>query len=134
MKLELTVGGLETTITVIRRYEDLPVLLDPTMRKWVEDTHYGRLAGRGQYPPERPGQRYVRTGQLGAGFRYASLGASHYQFINEVPYTRWVVGDSDGGGQSWFHRGRWFVARERVEQEQPALVERLEKALGEAAK
>ena len=134
MKLEFTVGGLEKVITVIKRYEDLPTLLDPEMRKWVEETHQGRLAGTGQYPAERAGQRYQRTGQLGAGFRYGAISKSHYQFVNEVPYVRWVVGDSDGNGQSWMHRGRWFVARERVEAEQPTLVEKLEKALVEAAK
>lgn len=134
MKLEITVDGLDQVLTVFGRFEDLPTLLDPAMREWVDATHRNRLAGTGQYPPERAGQQYQRTGQLGAGFMFDSIDKSHYQFVNRVSYVQYVVGDSDGDGQAWMHRGRWFVARERIETELPVLLEKLEKALVEAAK
>ena len=132
-QITVTVGNLEEVVSVLKRYEDLPALMGPAMRKWVEETNRGQLAGRDKYPPERPGQRYIRTGALGAGFRYEAVGPSHYQFVNDVPYVRLVVGDSDGGGQAWMHRGRWWTALERVEGQQPGLLEALEKAVTDAA-
>ncbi len=132
-KITVTVGGIKEVITVLDRYSDLPKFLEPPFRKWVDDTHKGRLYGRDKYPPERPGQRYVRTGRLGAGFRYEQVAPSHYRFINDTPYTRFVVGDSDGGGQAWMHQGRWWTAKERVEGEQPGLIQALEKALAQGA-
>lgn len=133
-RITVTVGGIEQVITVLERYSDLPKLLDPAFRKWVDETNRGQLHGRDKYPPERPGQRYVRTGALGAGFRYEPVAPSHYRFTNDVVYTRWVVGDSDGGGQAWFHRGRWWTAKERVEAQEPGLIDALEKAATDAAK
>lgn len=132
--LTITVGGIEQVITVLTRYEDLPKLLDPTMYLWARDLHAGRLAGMGNYAPERPGQRYERTGELGASFWYDDIGPSHYEFTNDVPYAPLVVGNSDGGGQAWMHEGRWWTLKARVEEAMPALVESLEKALVDAAR
>ena len=40
---------------------------------------------------------------------------------NAMPYAGYVVGDSAGQGQAWFHRGRWYVMRDMVEEKKPEL-------------
>jgi hypothetical protein len=63
-----------------------------------------------EYPSERPGQRYVRTGALGRGWQRATpidQGGS-FQLVNAVPYAGIVQGDS----QAWMHVNRWQKASE----------------------
>jgi hypothetical protein len=86
----------------------------------------GRLA---TYPPERPAQRYQRTGDLGRGWtgaqpQYIFLGTGlEARIINPTDYASFVQGDD----QAWMHAGRWQTA-ERVlldyEDELTAAVER----------
>ena len=63
------------------------------------------------YPPERQGQKYVRTGRLGFSWRVHRLDTG-YVISNNASrrgryYTRYVVGDAYGHGQAWMHVGRW---------------------------
>lgn len=80
------------------------------------------------YPAERPGQRYRRTYRLrdGWGARPTQGGAT---IFNRQPYTGFVVGDWQGGGQAWMHRGRWWTAEAILRNERqslrPALVKEL---------
>lgn len=76
------------------------------------------------YPPQRPKQRYKRTGRLGARWKSAGTpdGARIY---NEQPYAGYVVGDASGKGQAWMHAGRWWLARDVVEAARPKLREAL---------
>ena len=55
------------------------------------------------YPAERPGQRYVRTGRLGQGWRGSAAGQV-VTFENPVGYAGDVYGDST---QAAVHAGRW---------------------------
>lgn len=59
------------------------------------------------YPPERSGQRYERTGDLGRGWRPddgAFVGGAFVVSIsNAVEYAPWVQGEQ----QAWMHVGRW---------------------------
>jgi len=55
------------------------------------------------YPPERPGQRYTRTGRLGRGWRGSAAGQV-VTFENPVEYAGAVYGD---GTQAAVHAGRW---------------------------
>jgi hypothetical protein len=55
------------------------------------------------YPPERPGQRYVRTGRLGQGWRGSAAGQV-VTLENPVDYAGAVYGDST---QRAAFVGRW---------------------------
>ena len=74
------------------------------------------------YPGERPNQRYVRTGNLGASWRVDRLDDG-YRISNFARgpkgrlYTRYVVGDAYGLGQAWMHRGRWQLFRDVADAE-----------------
>lgn len=77
-----------------------------------------RLKGRlTTYPPERPGQAYQRTGNLGRGWTIkADSGGG--TLTNRVSYGPWVQGDKT---QASMHRGRWLTDRQAVDQETPAI-------------
>jgi len=59
------------------------------------------------YPPQRPGSSYVRTGDLGRGWRVEDgrylEGGYVVAASNAVEYAPWVQGDD----QAWMHVGRW---------------------------
>lgn len=81
--------------------EDLRLALEAAKEKIIE------------YPPELPGQRYVRTGNYGRSFTVdldgltATLKGSAYQ--NGKDYTVFVGGNAEGFGQADIHYGRWPV-------------------------
>lgn len=69
------------------------------------------------YPPERPGQAYERTGNLGRGWT-SSIGPLGATLTNRVPYGPWVQGDQS---QARVHRGRWLTTQQVADKEQPAI-------------
>lgn len=74
------------------------------------------------YPPERPGQKYVRTGQMFYSWRIMPSERNGYTLENfatrrGVNYPSFVVGNAYGQGQAWMHRGRWELLRDVVEEE-----------------
>lgn len=75
---------------------------------------------RRAYPPERPGQRYRRTGALGRNWDIRINPAS-ITIYNRMAYAGYVVGDGKGKGQAWMHRGRWWLARDVANAARPAL-------------
>ena len=60
-----------------------------------------------QEPPERPGQRYVRTHRLSGSWRRGDArrggNAVMVDVTNDTPYALFVQGDE----QAEIHRGRW---------------------------
>jgi hypothetical protein len=72
------------------------------------------------YPPERPGQRYKRTGRLGRSWKVSTRGQSVI-IENTAPYSGYVVGDGAGQRQAWMHRGRWWLMRDMVDEKRPEL-------------
>lgn len=73
------------------------------------------------YPPERPRQKYKRTGRL---FRSWKIDNSQDRYTIENTaakkgrlYGHFVIGNAYGTGQAWMHRGRWLLLRDVVEQE-----------------
>lgn len=102
--------------------------LDAAVGDWTKRTRT-RLKGKA-YPAMRPGQRYRRTGQLANRWATQRLGPSHWAIQNRAQgrgrlYATYVVGDGKGSGQSWHHRGRWWKARDVVDEYTPELVEAL---------
>lgn len=74
------------------------------------------------YPPELPGQRYVRTGLLGRSWKVKRHGETGYQISNRAYrrgryYAKWVIGTAYGTHQAEIHRGRWKLLRDEVDRE-----------------
>jgi len=72
------------------------------------------------YPPERTGQRYVRTFKLRDSWRVKPV-SKGFTVASGVSYGRYVVGTPTGaiggGGQAWMHVGRWLLFRDVAEYE-----------------
>lgn len=96
---------------------------------------------RKAYPPPPPmtdrqargeGKQYERTGRLREGWYSDRLGPSLYILGNVEDYSGWVIGTV----QAKIHQGRWWIAREEVQDMvesdlTPALTELLERKLAE---
>ena len=83
----------------------------------------GALQGR-PYPSERPGQTYRRTGQLNRAWYARITKNDTISIINPAKgksgyYASYVVGDQ----QAWMHAGRWWQARNVVEESLPQAIE-----------
>ena len=82
------------------------------------------------YPPERAGQRYVRSFKLRDSWqreRARRQGATVVgAATNATPYAKWVVGTRD---QAAVHQGRWRTQRRIAEENTPRVRLALLKAL-----
>lgn len=85
------------------------------------------------YPPERPGQRYIRTGTLGAGWMITP-NATGYTTSNNTPYTKYVVGNAYGLEQAWMHQNRWSLLRDVQEEEVAKLPPEVENEISMVAR
>lgn len=85
------------------------------------------------YPPERPGQTYIRTGTLGGGWTITS-NTNGYTIRNDTPYTKRVVGNAYGLEQAWMHQGRWNLQRDVTEEEVQKLPDEIEKEISMVAR
>ena len=94
---------------------ELPKIGRQQLRFMIERV-YRRVS---PYPPKRPGQKYIRTGDL---FSHWILGPSTtvnpgYAIENDMPYAKYVIGDAYGTSQAWMHKGRWLKLRDAMDQE-----------------
>lgn len=74
-----------------------------------------------KYPPERSGQKYVRTYKFKNAWK-AEKSVSGFRIENNATgkrgrYGTYVVGDFAGNNQAWMHVGRWLLFRDVVEHE-----------------
>ena len=97
-------------------------ILDKPAREWSERVINERLAGPGNYAPMRPQQRYVRTYQLGLGWRSGKVGLGRWRIYNIKDYSVAVVGNNAGEGQGKFFVGRWWTAASRINEERSKLI------------
>lgn len=86
-----------------------------------------------EYPTERRGQLYIRTGRLGAGWTLTA-NSNGYTIRNHTPYTKYVVGNAYGLEQAWMHVStdqgkRWNVMRDVQEDEVNKLPPEIEKEI-----
>lgn len=96
--------NLEDSISRLADMED--TVIKPGLRKWLPQV---RAALKSKpYPAKRPLQTYVRTGNLANS--WAGQGMS---ITNSANYSESVVGDD----QASMHLGRWWKARDVVEEE-----------------
>lgn len=84
-------------------------------------------------PPERPGQRYIRTHKLAKGYRITRQKRG-YMMENTATrkgrrYPVFVVGDGTGKGQAWMHVGRWLLFRDVIDFEMTKVPDSVEKQI-----
>jgi hypothetical protein len=130
----LELRGYNRVANNLRRLaSDMDKELDPVVGTWTRWTR-SRLKGRA-YPPKPPRSTYVRTGQLANRWRVEKQGPSRHAIMNDAKgprgqlYATHVVGDGMGENQAWMHRGRWWIARDVIEEEIPALRNALSTAI-----
>jgi len=82
-----------------------------------------------EYPAERPGQKYVRTGQLGRGWQRSSPidQGRGFQLVNAVAHAGFVQGDQQG----WAFRGRWRPASQIAHDHEEEIMALYESAVQE---
>lgn len=89
---------------------------------------------QGYDAPLRRGQRYRRTGNLGASTTWIRTGRSFQIVSNAISprgqaYSVFVLGDAQGKGQTRIHRGRWPVFAEVVKKWSETMVQNINNAL-----
>lgn len=123
-------GGISVSISVsglnqiIGRMKSAPskmrIYLSDAMRRSLEALREGVPP----YPPERMGQKYIRTERLGSSmgsgfgggaqgmpdiFEVAMSGnAVDGHYGSRVGYAEYVIGE---GTQAWMHAGRWWTVK-----------------------
>lgn len=127
LKLELVLENDKELAAALERLQDLPTFFSPAFSAWTIDTTSRRLAGMGNYPPPPAGSTYQRTGEFGSSWSTDEIAPSKVEFLNTALHADLVAGEE----QAWMHRGRWWVAIKRIEEDIPLLLTYLEKALSE---
>ena len=120
LRVRVTAIGLDTTINnLVKMDSRMDGWIHDVIRDWVSKVRK-KVYGRKNYPSERAGQKYVRTGALGKNWRTATKGLTAH-FSNKMPYASYVVGTQTGEGQAWMHKGRWWKLQWRIAQQLPTL-------------
>jgi hypothetical protein len=94
---------------------EIPRIAEKTIKKIAD----GIVREMRNYPPERAGQKYVRTYRFRDSWNVKKL-VSGYTVTTSSKYANYVVGTPAGaignGGQAWMHVGRWLLFRDVAEQ------------------
>ncbi len=122
--IEFSIENAEEVARQLGLVADLPSYLAMAMSQWVAEAVMRKLAGTVNYPSPRG--TYQRTGRLGNSWYSRVSRGSYVEFMNATPYGGYVVGDE----QAWMHRGHWWKASERVEEQMVELTRLFEAALG----
>lgn len=129
MKLSIT-----SNVPVVRQgLENLNKAMPTIGRRRMYDMMNRITRKMEEYPAERPGQTYVRTGKLYGGWGVTKLDEG-YRVYNNVKYTKWVVGNAYGQSQAWMHKGRWQVFRDVVDAETEKLPEEIRDEINTVAR
>lgn len=120
-QLSIQVTGAEL---VRKGLEDLGAEIPRIGRLQIYRTAQAIVRTMKEYPPERPGQTYIRTGTLGGGWNILSR-SDGYTIRNDTPYAKYVVGNAYGLEQAWMHQGRWQLQRDVTEDEVSKLPEEI---------
>jgi len=128
IRFELTVIGQNAVENALRRTAaQAPRRMQNVTYDWAQ-RHVVRHLVVKPYPPKRPGQKYKRTYRLQARWHAEPQGNS-VLIANRQPYAGYVVGDTRGKGQVWFHKGRWWIARDVIQEARPELKRMVEQEL-----
>lgn len=126
LKLEFGVENAKEISAALAMVENLPEYFNPLMREWAGRTTMNNLWGMKNYAPSRAGSDYRRTGRLGSSWGYREMGPGQFSFENTHEAAGFVVGED----QAWMHRGRWWQAAERIDEQVMALALLLSEKLG----
>lgn len=92
-------------------------MLDGSVEEFVKSER--RWFKARPYPPKRPNQKYVRTGELANRWKAEKRGASRWQLVNRRSGVVFVVGDK----QAKIHKNRWYIAADEALKHMPQLTE-----------
>ncbi len=128
MKTSVTITGVDTIL------RDLDAIRVEALRAEVAAVLREVAADAGDYSkaPERPGQRYVRSGDLGRGWTDAVPvvdvrgDAIDGRLENDVSYAPWVQGAED---QTAVFAGRWRTDDQVADAWEDRIAARVEAAL-----
>lgn len=126
LKLEFGVENAKEIAAALALVEDLPAYLTPEMREWAGRTTSTHLWGMKNYASARPGSDYRRTGRFGSSWGYREVSRGQFSFENTHEAAGMIVGDD----QAWMHRGRWWQAAERIDEQVMQLALLLTEKLG----
>ena len=92
---------------------------DPIIGKHA--TKFAKNMRNKPYPPELPGQKYIRTFLLGSRFKakHAGLPKGVHGVENKVSYAIWVA--KRGMQNRQYHLGRWWTLEDEAEKTLPEL-------------
>lgn len=92
----------------------------PILRTWGQLTR--RTLKGTKYPPRLAHFKHTRTGRLGSSWSVHKASDRAIEIVNSATYASYVVGNARGEGQR-NHPSfkRWWIAREIVDAEIPAL-------------
>ncbi len=103
-----------------------PDIADPIIGKHARAEQKALRGTR--YPPERPGQTYVRKyfmGGIAGSFSPFKVKAGVWGVENARPYAHYVIGKR----QAWMHAGRWWQMKTEMEKRIDDLSDALAKEL-----
>jgi hypothetical protein len=120
LRFELTITGQDAVTNRLRAAAaKAPGAVGDAAYRWAQDVR-GKLKST-PYPPQRPRQRYVRTGRLANSWQAQRVGTGRVLITNNAPYSGWVVGGGPHNRQAWFHAGRWWKGENVVRENLPNL-------------
>jgi hypothetical protein len=120
----LDIPNLDVLIAQLGKLEDvIGELAEPT-----EETLKLLKERMQEYPPERPGQKYVRTDTLKNGWsEHIILSGDRLGVLrNPTSYGRFVQSDID---QAWMHKDRWQTDKQVVDEKENEVVRIYERYL-----
>ncbi len=114
-KISLTVHDAEVRTAIQHATMAVQNLPAKVVRPEVEQARRDLVE---PYPPELPGQKYIRTGRRYQATKVqATIGSNQYSktyaIVSNPHYRRgqtgnpYVLGDARGQGQARIHQGRW---------------------------
>ncbi len=120
MSFSVEIKGINRVANALRKLAALDkTILDPVLKRWAQGVRQ-KLKGT-SYPAKRPGQTYVRTGNLANKWAVDQMSTGVWAIANRADYAEYVIGEE----QAWFHEGRWWQAKDIIEGEIPQLTEDL---------
>lgn len=146
MRLTLKLEGFEE---LKRAFQEIPETARGKIRKALEDSYRLVVAQLAEYPSQRSGSRYKRTGTLRAAwldgeednnFAFASEGGGGFAFTSKitnkatsprgVAYAGYVQGAET---QAWMHKGVWQTDGQVLQKNESAIQGKFEDALDQIA-
>ena len=98
---------------------------DKELGGWADDER--NMLEKTPYPPERSGQRYIRTGRLGRSYRVQKPRRMVRVITNRASTARsgFYGGYVISQQQARVHRGRWYIMADLIEADLPKLYKKI---------